>query len=111
MSDIMELSDDIRNIFCKYKEKQKADLFQALNDVKCCECGHQSRLRNVQNKVSIYRKMTIFYQLILSILTLLLLMAFYALWAARRYNHVRLFGTGACASTFLWTYDDCTVAR
>lgn len=52
MSDIMELSDDIRNIFCKYKEKQKADLFQALNDVKCCECGHQSRLRNVQNKVS-----------------------------------------------------------
>lgn len=52
MSDIMELSDDIRNIFCKYKEKQKADLFRTLNDVKCCECGHQSRMRNVQNKVS-----------------------------------------------------------
>ncbi|XP_054728742.1 uncharacterized protein LOC129237820 [Anastrepha obliqua] len=111
MSEVMELSEDIRNIFCKYKEKQKVDLFRTLNDVKCCECGHQSRIRNVQNKTSIYRRMTIFYQFILSILTILLLMATYALWAARRYNHVRLFGTGGCTSTFLWTYDDCIVAR
>ncbi|XP_017040276.1 uncharacterized protein LOC108087435 [Drosophila ficusphila] len=43
--------------------------------------------------------------LLLTILIMLLL----TLYLVRNYNHMFVYGSGGCLTTFLWAYDDCLI--
>lgn len=42
------LSGEIHNIFDEYKAKQQKEMLNKLKEVKCCDCGHKSRIREVR---------------------------------------------------------------
>lgn len=55
MTDVDVVNDgQMRDIFCRYQENLKLDLIRLVNTVRCCECGHKSRIQLVQDKMVWY---------------------------------------------------------
>lgn len=48
MNEMKQLTGEIHDIFQKYKEKQQREMLNKLREVKCCDCGHKTRIREVQ---------------------------------------------------------------
>lgn len=110
MADIEELSDEIRNTFCRYKEKQQLELLNTLNDVRSCECNHKFRINAIDDRARSFKQLARFYQVVLGMLVVLLIFGIYFLWLARYYNIKHNYGGGGCTSSFSWPMSDCPVA-
>ncbi|XP_030384625.1 uncharacterized protein LOC115631914 [Scaptodrosophila lebanonensis] len=105
MCEVQKLLDELCQTFTKFKEMRRTEMINVLNQVRCCECGHKMRLQNARH----LRGASLTIKLVLSCFSFLLLLALYMVYVARRYNHVRTYGSSACVSTFFYTYTDCDV--
>jgi len=112
MCEVQELADGLYQMFNKYKEFRKIEMLQILKRVRCCDCGHQKRLRKAQKIESGCPKpknQGRISFLLVACFGFLILISIYMIYVARRYNHVRAYGSNACGSTFFYTYTDCDV--
>ncbi|XP_017009734.1 uncharacterized protein [Drosophila takahashii] len=112
MCEVQKLIDGLYETFSKYKEQRRCQMIEILNDVRCCECGHKMRLNNALKMKPVCRKSPSQGRirfLIAACFGLLFLIIIYVVHVARRYNHVRAYGSSACGSTFFYTYTDCDV--
>uniref|UniRef100_A0A6P4FQB8 Uncharacterized protein LOC108053545 n=1 Tax=Drosophila rhopaloa TaxID=1041015 RepID=A0A6P4FQB8_DRORH len=112
MCDVQRLMDGLVQTFNISKKRRLQEMIQILNEVRCCECGHKTRLKNVRMiksgcPTSSSKGRTRY--LIAACFGLLFLISIYTVHVARRYNHVRAYGSSACGSTFFYTYTDCDV--
>ncbi|XP_041674779.1 uncharacterized protein LOC108111727 [Drosophila eugracilis] len=113
MCEVQELLNGLCQTFGKYRMMRQQEMVQILNKVRCCDCGHKMRLDHVRSM----RSGTIKSQtkcrsgyLLAACFAFLILILFYMILVARRYNHVRAYGSSACGSTFFYTSTDCDVS-
>ncbi|XP_017130081.1 uncharacterized protein LOC108147837 [Drosophila elegans] len=111
--ELQELFDGLSQTFAKYKNSRNYEMVQILNRVRCCECGHKMRVNKARQimprcPTSTSKDLRTRYLVIFCFL-LLFLISIYTVHVARRYNHVRAYGSSACVSTFFYTYTDCDV--
>ncbi|ALC37992.1 maker383 [Drosophila busckii] len=113
MGEVQRLLDELSQTLCKFREMRRVAMINLLNQVRCCECGHKKRLLcavqqtpKKQQRKSCSSNVS---RLLTACLSLMLLLTIYGGHLARRYNHVRAYGSNACGSTFFYTYTDCDV--
>uniref|UniRef100_A0A1B0B145 Uncharacterized protein n=1 Tax=Glossina palpalis gambiensis TaxID=67801 RepID=A0A1B0B145_9MUSC len=81
-----------------------------LNDVRCCNCNHKSRINGVHNQMLWFKKMTRFYQIGLGVLSFSIIFGTYVLWLTSYYNEARNYGGESSTTCFLWPFSSCPVA-
>ncbi|XP_016962338.1 uncharacterized protein LOC108032833 [Drosophila biarmipes] len=113
MCDVQKLLDGLYLTFTKYKELRKNEMVEILKRVRCCDCGHKKRLDRAlmckskcPKSPAQGRRMSF---LLVACFGLLILISIYVIYMARRYNHVRAYGSNACGSSFFYSYKDCEV--
>ncbi|EDX03382.1 uncharacterized protein LOC6730619 [Drosophila simulans] len=110
--EVQNFIDGMSQTFCKHKEMRKCQMLEILDKVRSCDCRHKKRLNNCRMLKSGRRQpasqgWTLY--LVAACFGLLLLMIIYVIHVARRYNHVRAYGSSACGSTLFYSYTDCDV--
>ncbi|XP_017853051.2 LOW QUALITY PROTEIN: uncharacterized protein LOC108606985 [Drosophila busckii] len=113
MGEVQRLLDELSQTLCKFREMRRVAMINLLNQVRCCECGHKKRLSAPCNRRQRSSRGRAAHRmcpgLLTACLSLMLLLTIYGGHLARRYNHVRAYGSNACGSTFFYTYTDCDV--
>ncbi|EDW78091.1 uncharacterized protein Dwil_GK19375 [Drosophila willistoni] len=111
MCDVQEVMNDLCQTLKRSKDLRREEMVKLLNQVRCCECGHRTRMEKAQDYtgVSSERSSSKISILLWLCIILMLLFIFYLIYVARRYNHMRAYGSGACGSTFFYTFTDCDV--
>ncbi|KAH8281751.1 hypothetical protein KR054_002804, partial [Drosophila jambulina] len=117
MCEVQNMLNGLCQMFSEAKERRHRGMIQILEKVRCCECGHQKRLQNARKNQALVCGRTsssssaalTVRRLLLACFALLILLCVYLIYAIRRYNRVRAYGSNACGSSFLYTYDDCDV--
>ncbi|XP_022226151.1 uncharacterized protein LOC111076603 [Drosophila obscura] len=123
MCELQKLLDGLSLTFNKYKELRRLEMIDIINKLRCCQCGHRMRMAAIgmvngktegegegnankcpESQVSNKRKLLIGLGFVLSMIPVATIIL------ARRYNHYQSHGSGACVSSFLYTFtDDCEV--
>lgn len=111
MCEVRTLLDDLNKTFAKYRGQRRAELIDLISQVQCCECGHQMRLRNAVNMASQKSALSDkpLNRLLIGCLVFLAIISLYWFHLARRYNHLKAYGNGACVTTFFYSYIDCEI--
>ncbi|XP_068140996.1 uncharacterized protein [Drosophila tropicalis] len=109
MCDVQEVMSDLCQSFKRSKNIRREEMVKLLHQVRCCECGHRSRMENAKDGSAPERSSSKISVLLWSCIIFMLLFIFFLIYVARRYNHMRAYGSGACGSTFFYTFTDCDV--
>ncbi|XP_039499451.1 uncharacterized protein LOC120456603 [Drosophila santomea] len=110
--EVQNFIDGVSQTFMEHKRMRNCQMLEILNKVRSCDCKHQRRLNHYRMLKSGRRKPASqgwLRLLIAACFGLLLLMCIYMVHVARRYNHVRAYGSNACGSTLFYSYTDCDV--
>ncbi|EDV57391.1 uncharacterized protein LOC6542527 [Drosophila erecta] len=110
--EVQNFIDGLSQTFMKHKMMRNCQMVEILNKVRSCDCKHKRRLNNWRMVKSVCRQSASrgwIRFLIAACFALLLLMSIYMVHVARRYNHVRAYGSSACGSTLFYSYTDCDV--
>ncbi|KAH8255848.1 hypothetical protein KR038_011664, partial [Drosophila bunnanda] len=117
MCEVQNMLDGLCQMFRDAKERRQLGMIQILEKVRCCECGHQKRLENARKCQALLcgktatcsAATTTIRKLLFASFALLVLLCVYLIYVARQYNHVRVYGTNACGSSFFYSFTDCDV--
>ncbi|XP_017022089.1 uncharacterized protein [Drosophila kikkawai] len=114
MCEVQNMLNGLCQMFSDAKERRNLGMIQILEKVRCCECGHRKRLQKVRENQAMLCGVTATSPsttriLIFVCFVLMILFCAYFIFMARRYNHVRAYGSNACGSSFFYSYSDCDV--
>ncbi|TDG43122.1 hypothetical protein AWZ03_010443 [Drosophila navojoa] len=110
MCEVQTLQEDLAQMFTEFREQRCFELLRLFGQVRSCDCDHQIRVRQIQKpalRLPMARRKLLAFCVIF--LLLLLLLALMWIYTTRRYNQVAAMGSGACASTILFTHNDCDI--
>ncbi|KAH8396000.1 hypothetical protein KR222_001124, partial [Zaprionus bogoriensis] len=107
MSEVQNLLDDLTKTFVKFRCQRRAELINLFSQVQCCECGHKMRIQKA--KMAAQKSGNQLKKLVIGCFAFLIVLTIYWLHLARRYNHLKAYGNGACVTTFFYSYSDCEI--
>uniref|UniRef100_A0A1A9WCG9 Uncharacterized protein n=1 Tax=Glossina brevipalpis TaxID=37001 RepID=A0A1A9WCG9_9MUSC len=99
MAAMEDILDNIRDIFCRYKERQKIELQNMLNDLR--NRDHRSRLNEARKRKLWFKKMTRFHQFMFGIFSFFVIFGTYKMWLINCYDDDE--GRNSFIS-FLWPF-------
>ncbi|XP_020804685.1 uncharacterized protein LOC110181305 [Drosophila serrata] len=114
MCEVQNMLDGLCQMFRDAKERRHLGMIGILEKVRCCECGHQKRLENVRKCQALLCEKTetstiTVRGMLIACFVLIVLLCVYLIYVARRYNHVRAYGSNACGSFLFYSFNDCEV--
>ncbi|XP_034140531.1 uncharacterized protein LOC117591395 [Drosophila guanche] len=111
MCEVQKLFDGLFQTMSRARDNRRSNTLELVNELRCCNCCHDKRIKDAAEAIKKPPVPQMFTKKKVIFLcgAILVMIPIVTVFLARNYNHSQSHGSGACVSSFLFTFTDCEV--